>query len=285
MKILVTGACGFIGRALSQRLIQRDYEVTGLDLVDGLIQDKATLVKYTDYHFDHVFHLAASGTIQDSWEKIPEYIENITVGTGRVMDFCQKTKTSYTYISSYMYGMPKFLPIDETHPTDSTNPYALVKRLSEDVCQFYSTEFEVKGTIIRPFVIFGPGQQNSFLIPTLVNQVLHSDRIVVNDLAPKKRDYLYINDFVDVIEKTINPVNSYSIYNVGMGESFTIQELIDIIQGVAGTSKPVESRHISRKNDYTDVIASINKVKKELQWEPKFDMRSAIARYMEEVNG
>lgn len=104
---------------------------------------------------------------------------------------------------------------------------------------------------------------NNFLIPTLVNQVLHSERIIVDNLTPRKRDYLHIDDFVDLIERTILPVNLHSIYNVGMGVSYTIKELINLIQDIAGNENPVQSRNISRKNDHSDVIACINKVKDE----------------------
>jgi GDP-4-dehydro-6-deoxy-D-mannose reductase len=284
MKILVTGADGFIGRALSHRLERGGHEVTGIDLADGKIQAKQTLETFQKASFDHVFHLAAHGAIQESWDKIPEYIERITLGTSRVMQFCKDIGASYTYISSYMYGMPEREFIDETHPISTVNPYALSKRLSEKVCQFYSSQLGVKGTIIRPFVIFGPGLKESFLIPSLIKQVIESETIVVRDLTPRKRDFLFIEDFIDVIEKTINPIKSISIFNVGMGKSYTIQELINLIQDIAGTEKPIENLNQPAKNEYPDVFANIDKVKKELQWEPKFDMRRGLKRYIEEIN-
>jgi nucleoside-diphosphate-sugar epimerase len=281
MNILVTGSAGFIGKALCLALKGQKHQVFELSRANGNVRLSATFEPFENLQIHHVFHLAASGTIPESWSNTPDYLDNIVAGTSQVLEFCKRHQASYTYISSYMYGMPQYLPIDEKHPIASANPYALSKRLSEEVCKFYSREFSLKGTIIRPFVIFGQGQKEDFLIPMLIKQVMEEKEIVVNDLIPKKRDYLYIDDFIEALLKTFNGKLEPEAYNIGMGVSYTISELIDKIQEIAGTQKPVSDRGLVRKNDYPDVIASILKAGTDLNWKPKIDMKTALEKCME----
>lgn len=281
MNILVTGSGGFIGKALCHALKIQKHQVIELSRLDGNVRLNSTFEPFENSQIDHVFHLAASGTIPESWSNTPDYLDNIVAGTAQVLEFCKRRQASYTYISSYMYGMPQYLPIDEKHPIASANPYALAKRLSEEVCKFYSREFSLKGTIIRPFVIFGQGQKEDFLIPMLIKQVMEDKEIVVNDLIPKKRDYLYIDDFIDALMATFDGKIEPEAYNIGMGVSYTIAELVNLMQEIAGTQKPVSDRGVVRKNDYPDVIASIQKASSELNWKPKVDMRMALAKCMD----
>ena len=285
MNILVTGAGGFIGRHLVNTILAAGNNVIELNRSHGNVHEPDVFKEFKHTEVDHVFHLAASGTINESWSHIPDYIQSIVVGTSRVLEFCVSKKASCTYISSYMYGMPQYLPIDEKHPIDSANPYALAKRLSEDVCRFYAKEFGVKGSILRPFVIFGPGQNDDFLIPTLIRQVLEETEITVNDTSPKKRDYLFITDFCKALLATIQSDRQMDAYNIGMGVSYTIPELIGMIQGIAGTNKSIVSRNIVRKNDYPDVVASIQKAKSELNWSPEVSMETAFRLCMGRENG
>jgi nucleoside-diphosphate-sugar epimerase len=276
MNILVTGSGGFIGKALCKALEGEKHQVFELSRANGNVRSRATFEPFENLQIHHVFHLAASGTIPDSWSNTPDYLDNIVAGTSQVLEFCKRKVASYTYISSYMYGMPQYQPIDEKHPIASANPYALSKRLSEEVCQFYSREYSLKGTIIRPFVIFGQGQKEDFLIPMLIKQVMEEEEIVVNDLIPKKRDYLYIDDFIDALMATFDGKIEPEAYNIGMGVSFTIAELINLMQEIACTQKSVSDRGMVRKNDYPDVIASIQKAKVGLNWVPKIDMKMAL---------
>src|SRR6202011_2766469 len=105
-----------------------------------------------------------------------------------------------TLVSSYMYGHPERLPIPEDHPLRASNPYSHSKLLAEQITRFYQESFGVPVTIVRPFNLYGPGQSEDFLIPTLIRQALAQDSnaIVVADLTPK-RDYIYIDDVVDLL--------------------------------------------------------------------------------------
>lgn len=283
MKILITGSGGFIGYWLRKHLVTLGHELIDFQRSEhGDIASEEGRKSLDSMSFDHVFHLAASGTIVKSWEQIPQYIQNIDVGTSIVLERCRAINASYTYVSSYMYGMPKYSPIDENHPIASINPYALAKRLSEEICEFYSTQFSTKGTIIRPFGLYGPRQSRDFLVPTLLHQYLNEEVVFVNDLNQNKRDFLYIKDFVELLATTLNPKHDFEIFNAAQGESHTISEVGQIIAEVTGNQKELKSRNQVRTNEYTHLFGSRQKAKDLLGWEPKFTLRTAIADYIKE---
>lgn len=278
--MLVTGSRGFIGSWLVETLEKEGHLIKTLNRSETDIATEEGRRRLSELEFDHVFHLAASGTIVESWDKIPEYISSIVVGTSHVLDRCKELKASFTYVSSYMYGAPQYDPIDEQHPVSSVNPYALAKKLSEDVCEFYATQFDLKVSVIRPFGLYGPRQKRDFLVPTILFQAIESKEIWVNDLMPAKRDFLYIKDFIDLLICTINSKENYAVFNAAQGESHTIEEVADIVQQVLGTAKPLMSKNQKRRNEYSHLFASIGKANKELGWKPKYNLHSAIADYL-----
>lgn len=263
--ILVTGANGFIGKALVRRLSDCGYKVFEFDINIGDISEKDSLKIVEKKNIDHVFHLAARSFVPDSWKNPVEFYKTNVIGTANVLDFCRSHFCSVTYVSSYAYGTPDYFPIDENHPVKSYNPYSHSKNMAEEICEFYKKNFGVKITIFRPFNIYGPGQNEIFLIPEIIKQLVSSGKkiIEVNDLKPK-RDYLYIDDFIDALMLSID--NTDGIYNIGSGYSLSVEEIIKKAIKVSGIDKKYLSKNSSRKNEVNDVVADISKVKKELGW-------------------
>jgi len=273
-RILVTGSSGFIGTNLLKRLKDASYEVVTFDVEDG---DIAT----AEFHFDkldHVIHLASKTYVPASWENPLDFYRTNASGTTNILDLCRKQGCSLTYISSYVYGTPQYLPVDENHSVAPVSPYNHSKLIAEDICRFYAEQFGVPVTILRPVNIFGPGQKENFLIPFIVQQVLDSSikTVEVMDLRPK-RDFLYIDDFVDLIISTIGRKN-YGIFNVGSGYSVSVQEIIETILKVSGINKPYLDKKIERKNEVWDVYVSVAKAKAELGWEPKTTLADGIEK-------
>lgn len=275
-KILITGASGFIGRALASRLKAMGRDVVPLDSADGDIADRETLAGYTQYDIAHVFHLAGKTFVPDSWDDPQAFCQTNVLGTVNVLEFCRKKRIPVTYVSAYVYGHPDSLPIGEDSAIRPSNPYALTKRLAEEACEFYARAYGLPVTTIRPFNVYGIGQAENFLIPAIISQVLEGgEKIVVKDLAPR-RDYVYLEDLVTALLATLDKSDGYRVYNIGSGVSLSVQEVIDVIQGIAGTRKKVVCDNAVRTNELMDVVADITRAGNELGWHPVFSFHAGI---------
>jgi UDP-glucose 4-epimerase len=198
------------------------------------------------------------------------------MGTTNVLDFAKKKAASVTILSSYIYGEPQYLPVDEKHPVGPYNPYCQTKIISEDIALFYHEKFGVDCTIFRPFNIYGSNQNKSFLIPTIVDQVLDkaSSEINLMSLNPK-RDYIHVLDVVDALMLSTE-LKGFSTYNLGSGASYSVKEIVNLTQQIAGTNKAILSSGTERKNEVMDVRADISKIEKELNWQPKISIQEGL---------
>lgn len=278
--ILVTGSNGFIGSALTQHLSQLGYRIYEHNLSDGDISKDGSLRFCEKLNIDHVFHLAARTFVPDSWVYPQEFIRSNVLGTGQVLEFCRKSGASLTYISAYLYGNPESLPITEETPIKPNNPYALSKSMAEQQCMFYAKQYKVPTCIIRPFNIYGIGQDSNFLIPHIIHEVLHEKTIKVKDLVPR-RDYIYLDDLVEALAKTVQYKKELGIFNISSGESYNVKDIIDVIQKLAGTNKEIQSENISRKNEIMDTRADNSLAKKELTWEPYHSLEKGMKKCLD----
>ncbi|NTU42062.1 MAG: NAD(P)-dependent oxidoreductase [Nitrospirales bacterium] len=275
--VLITGSRGFIGRALTQRLLESGHPLH--ELPQGAdIGEPVSLEGFRDKEISQVFHLAARTFVPDSWRDPGGFYRTNVIGTQNVLEFCRQKSASLLYVSSYVYGKPERLPIPEEAPLRPNNPYAHSKCLAEQLCRFYAQEFGVRVTVLRPFNIYGPGQRESFLIPSVIRQTLESDGVSVKSLTPR-RDYLYLDDFLDVLLLSTGTRQSrYEVYNIGAGISYSVRDVIDEALAVAGRNIPVISEEEDRKNEIDDVVADIGKARRELGWQPQRSFREGIRR-------
>jgi nucleoside-diphosphate-sugar epimerase len=263
-EILVTGANGFAGRCLVASLRQAGHNVVGFTRADGDIAS-ATL----DFPgVEHVFHLAARTFVPDSWENPRGFYETNVMGTLNVLELCRRRKASLTLISSYVYGPPDHLPVREDHAVRAFNPYCQTKIMGEEMAAFYQSHRGVGLSIVRPFNLYGPGLDSRYLISMLVRQFLDpaAAEVVVADVRPK-RDYLYIDDFVQLLMR-IMATGARGIYNAGSGRSASVEDVGRAVRAAAGSDKPLRSRNEERPHEVMDLYADISKARAELQWEP-----------------
>jgi len=219
--------------------------------------------------------------VPESWtDPRPFYSTNV-LGTLNVLELCRRNQASLTLLSSYIYGQPQYLPISEEHPLDAFNPYANTKILAEQTAQFYVRHFGVRVTIIRPFNVFGPGQNQRFLIPTILRQALDPgiDVIRVADRRPR-RDYLYIDDFVNLLNTTLE-IDRPGIYNAGSGVSTGIDEIVNVIGDITGRTKPLTSDDTGRPGEVLDVVVDISRAASKLHWKPQVSLREGITAILQ----
>lgn len=276
-KILVTGSSGFIGKRLIAELSLGKYDVSGISSETGDITDK-NMWDNIPYH-DVVIHLAGLTFVPNSWKNPDEYLRVNIQGTIAALEYCRKHSSKFIFFSSYLYGNPDKLPISESADLQSLNPYALSKKLAEDISKFYSENFGLKVLIFRPFNIYGPNQAANFLIPFIIGQAIHENRIQVKDLSPR-RDYIYIDDVVDAIVKGLNYNKAFGLFNLGSGQSYSVAEIIDLIQANLGKSLSVESSQETRQGEIMDTRADISKVQSELNWKPRWSLEDGLAEIL-----
>lgn len=283
-KILITGATGFIGRALSKALKNQGYDLILMRSANGDIARLDTFDQYRDADISHVFHLAGKTYVPDSWSNPQAFYQTNVLGTTSVLEFCKSRRVPLTFVSAYIYGHPEILPIKEDSRIQPSNPYALSKRLAEQACEFYSHTHDLPISVIRPFNVYGLGQDEKFLIPSIIRQALTGEKIVLQDLEPK-RDYVFLDDLVEALTATLVPSDGYKVFNIGSGSSLSVKEAVDIIQDVAKTKKEVVSEKKVRSNELMDVVADISKAQKILGWYPRYTFRQGIERMIVFENG
>jgi nucleoside-diphosphate-sugar epimerase len=265
--VIVTGASGFIGTALVKSLRRAGHEVIPLDHGRG---DVATAEYWRSVPpADHLVHLAGRSFVPDSWTSPSQFIATNATGTARAVEYCGAAGAHLVFVSAYIYGVPQRLPIAEDHPIAPNNPYALSKALAEQICRFHADIARLPVTIIRPFNIFGPGQRPEFLIATIFEQISRGVQIRVKDLSPR-RDYLFVDDFVGGVERTLAAPGGLRVFNFGSGASYTVKDIIELAQAAAGSSLPVTCDDEQRANEIPDVRADIGLARRLLGWEPRF---------------
>ena len=273
-KVIVTGASGFLGSKLCDALAQQHIEVTGLNTAAGDITDKDYFHQPGCDDCVHVFHLAARTFVPDSWTDPRAFITTNTLGTVNVLEFCRARKIPLTFVSAFVYGnVPN--PIHEETVARPNNPYALSKKLAEDVCLFYTQHYDLPVTVVRPFNIYGPGQPSHFLIPSIITQALQNGSVTVGDVTPK-RDYVYIDDVTGLLTKMVGKTAT-GIFNAGTGRSYSVLEVIGLVEKILGKKIAIESSKTQRKNEIMDTVAAIDKARQELNWTPQWDLEKGLA--------
>jgi len=277
-RILVTGASGFIGTHLTSALNAMGYRVVPHSSQSGDIA--SCELDFED--IGHVFHLAARTFVPESWKHPLSFYRVNLLGTVNVLEFCRAHDASLTLMSSYVYGRPARLPISEDEPLQAFNPYSHTKILAEEASRYYQEQFHVPVTIIRPFNIYGPGQDRRFLIPKILAQAVNPElgSIVVSDLRPR-RDFIFVSDLVELLTRTAFRSRG-GVFNAGSGSSFSVNEAIDIVNELLPAPKQVLAEGSMRPDEVFDVVADISRTREEFDWNPRTPFRDGLR---ETLNG
>lgn len=281
IRIAVTGSSGFIGSRLVQSLIKADFDVLELDLKKGTKLEGDNFLKDIP-RFDILIHLAAKSYVPNSYKNPLEFYSININTTLKALELCRKNCARLIFTSSYVYGVPQYLPIDEKHPVQSFNPYADTKLICENICQSYHNFFKVNIIIVRPFNVYGPNQNTNFLIPFIINQI-KKGKIILENPKPK-RDFIYIDDLIDFYIKVIAYKSpNIEIFNVGSGKSYSVKEIAEIV--IKNSKFEIDLRFLNnqRDNEILETKADISKAKLLLGWEPKIDINQGIMAILNEI--
>ena len=199
--VLITGADGFLGRYISKDLVQRGFDVYFRRRTDGDVRDSATWEQFPEANY--LIHLAGTTFVPASWDNPTEFVQSNLISTSHALDYCRKHKTKMIFFSTYLYSKTARQPTIEEEKIDPANPYALSKLMGEQLCTFYANHFDVEVVVLRPFNVFGSGQDPRFLIPSIISQAKVGSEIRVLDSRPS-RDYIFVDDLVDAVVKSMS---------------------------------------------------------------------------------
>lgn len=273
--ILVTGSSGFIGRKIIEKLPK------SLVITDTINSKRIDLRNINEVlkidSVDTVIHLG--GKTPSKKLKSKDFFENNLFGTLNILEYCiMKKVKKLIYVSSYVYGNPENSPINEDHPVKPHNAYSKSKFLGEQLCKLYCDKSDLKVIILRPFNIFGKSMNDGFLLTNLINATKTKEKITIVN-RNSKRDFLYIDDFVDLILKVKDYDSKFEIFNVGTGISFSFDEIIKKIEKI--TSKKINLEYLTDEKIFIkDIRADISKIKKQLNWKPKIEFDNGLKKIL-----
>lgn len=296
-KVLVTGADGFIGSHLVERLLELGYEVSAfvfynsfnswgwLDTFDKSILKNVRIfsgdirdpngVEESLKNVDAVFHLAALIGIPFSYHSPDSYIDTNIKGTLNVLQAARKHNLERVLITSTseVYGTARFVPITESHPYQGQSPYSATKIGADRLAESFIRSFQTPVTIVRPFNTYGPRQSARAVIPTIITQLLSESPVLkIGDLLPT-RDLVYVKDTVEGFIEIFNSNKTIGEeINIATQSEISVANLIQTIARLVGKdgfqiyNDPLRQR--PEKSEVQRLFGSNEKIKKMTNWTP-----------------
>ncbi len=309
MKILLTGAAGFIGFHTALKLFERGDEVVGLDNVNpyydpslkearlkilqerggkkfsftrGDILDRET-VKRCMQGCDRVLHLAALAGVRYAFDHPDEYIDINIRGFFHIIEEVRQQKTpGLIYASSSsVYGGNTQFPSSEEHRTDNQlSLYGQNKKDNELMAHVYHHLYGTKTTGLRFFTVYGPYGRPDMALFLFTDAILHDRPIQVFGHGNMQRDFTYIDDIVSGVIASIDKNEDEEIFNLGCGRKEELMDYIKIVEQAVGKEATKEFLPM-QPGDTTTSFADISKAKKVLGYNPKTTIREGVPRFVE----
>lgn len=302
-KVLITGADGFIGSHLTERLIARGAQVRafvmynafntwgwidtfspgereGIDVVCGDIRETDVL-KRALRDVDIVFHLAALIAIPYSYVSPASYVKTNIEGTLNLLQTgleCGVEKIIHTSTSE-VYGSAHYTPIDEKHPLQGQSPYSASKIGADMLAESFYRSFNLPVTTVRPFNTYGPRQSARAIIPTIILQMLMGTRLRIGSLHPV-RDFTYVTDTAEGFIKAAETggING-SVINLGANRGISVGELIEKVAQLMGQEVTIECEDKRVRPPHSEVsrlICSNQKAQELLGWQPTIRLEEGL---------
>ena len=309
MRILVTGAAGFIGSSLVDRLLSMGHTVVGIDnfndfydpaikaaniaeaerhpafeLVRGDILDRDLLADvFARFKPERVVHLAAWAGVRPSIERPSLYQQVNVEGTTNILERCRQDGVNHLVFasSSSVYGDREQVPFRESDRVDfPISPYAATKKAGELLCYTYHHLFGLNVSCLRFFTVYGPRQRPEMAIHKFTRIIDEGEPVPMFGDGSSSRDYTFIDDIIDGVVASMERVSGYNIYNLGESKTITLRDLIKEI-GAARGRTPVINQLPSQPGDVSRTFADVSKAKAELDYHPKVTVQEGLRRFVE----
>lgn len=302
-RVLVTGAGGFIGSHLAERLVREGASVRALvhynalgargwleesplagdmEIVAGDITDAWSMREATK-GTSHVFHLAALIAIPYSYQAPASYVRTNVEGTLNVLQAARDAGVERIVhtSTSEVYGTARYAPIDEEHPLQGQSPYSASKIAADKLAESFYCSFGLPVVTLRPFNTFGPRQSARAVIPTIITQCLTGDVVKLGNVHPT-RDLNFVENTVDgYLAVAQAPGLDGEVIQIGTEREISIGDLAQLIAKIMGKSITIESESLRLRPAASEVerlIASPAKAKAKMGWEPRVSLEEGLER-------
>jgi UDP-glucuronate 4-epimerase len=312
MRVVVTGAAGFIGSHVSEALLARGDEVVGVDnfndFYDPAIKEEnaAALLRHDGFSLvrgdlldpgvrataleglDAIIHLAASAGVRPSIDAPPAYQRNnVEVTVSLLEDMRRMAEKSGTFAkvvlasSSSVYGANEKVPFSEDDPVDHpVSPYAATKKACELLSHTYHHLFDADICNLRYFTVYGPRQRPEMAIHKFARLMSDGEAIPMFGDGSSARDYTFVADIVQGTLAALDKSTGYRVYNLGNSDSITLKELIDEIGVVLGITPKIDQLPM-QPGDVPRTFADITRAKSELGYDPQTPVRQGLRVFAE----
>jgi nucleoside-diphosphate-sugar epimerase len=303
MRVLVTGAAGFIGSHLSRRLLAEGCAVTGIDcfadyyprwikerniapllrskrfrLIDKDLNDlplPAILRKH-----EAVYHLAAQAGVRASWGRsFSVYLRNNIQASQALLEAAKGLPLKkFVYASSSsVYGLTPDIPMSETSPLHPLSPYGVSKLAAEQLCFLYHKCYGTPTVALRFFTVYGPGQRPDMAFHRFFKAILEGAPISVYGDGRQTRDFTFVDDIVEANLAALTRGRTGQVYNVGGGHRETLRDLIPLFEDICARPVRVE-RAEAQKGDVLHTAARLDKARRDLGFKPRTNLREGLGR-------
>lgn len=302
MRCLVTGAAGFVGSHLSERLVALGHDVVGVDRFSDYYprhykeSNLARLYESSRFRLEErdlascdlasllsgcevVFHQAAQAGVRASWGKTFEsYVQDNVLATQRILEAARDHRTVRKVVyasSSSVYGDTNDLPMREASATHPHSPYGVTKLAAEHLCELYRRNFGLSTASLRYFTVYGPRQRPDMAFHKFIEATLDGKSIPVFGDGEQTRDFTFI---ADIVEANVNAGlgNAEGVFNIGGGSRVTLNEVLRVMDELAGTVRI--DRRPNEAGDVAHTWADTSAAQQALGYAPQVPLREGLAR-------
>lgn len=308
-KVLIFGISGFVGPYLAREFIDSGYIVYGTDLTESSTIHEKVIFKSCDIINEQevaktiaqiapniIINLAGVSSVGNSWN-IPQttMIVNV-VGSLNILEAVRRHlfNTKIMFIGSSEEYESKLTPINEESKLNANNPYGISKVTQSSFISLYRDQYKMKIYEVRPFNHTGIGQSDSFVLPSFCKQVAKIENSKSNGTIKVgnldiKRDFSHVKDIVRAYRMIIENEDCTTVYNIGSGNAYTLNQILNFIIGLSGKSIKIETDYERYRVTDTPIIqADCNLIKEKLGWEPRFTVWDALKEmygyFLKEIN-
>jgi NAD dependent epimerase/dehydratase len=304
MKVLLTGADGFIGSHLAEALVREGHSVTALviynsmnswgwleqvpkeilseiNVVSGDVRDPALMLSMCQKQ-EAILHLAALIAIPFSYRAPDLYLQTNIIGTSNLLNAARHWNiSSFIHTStSEVYGTARYVPIDEAHPLQGQSPYSASKIAADQLVYSYFSSFDLPTVTVRPFNTFGPRQSARAVIPTIIGQIANGNKQISLGALKPTRDFTFVSDTVSGFLSALRSKDVFGeTINLGTGFEISVGDTVNLISEIMGSDAVVveePGRFRPSGSEVERLLSDNSKALRLLGWQPELKGREGL---------